>query len=90
MRSTFLKVLPSFWRQKYRLSLSRLSVLLLCLAAPAWLYADTISGTVVDPSGAVIVGARVEITGGNLSQPLVLSSDARGRFVSADLKPGSY
>jgi hypothetical protein len=44
----------------------------------------------VDPSGAVIVGARVEITGGDLSQPLVLSSDARGKFVSADLKPGSY
>ena len=67
MRSIFLKVLPSLWRHNYCLSLSKLSVLLLCLAAPAWLYADTISGTVLDPSGAVIVGARVEITGGDLS-----------------------
>ncbi|HEX4603640.1 MAG TPA: M1 family aminopeptidase, partial [Candidatus Angelobacter sp.] len=54
------------------------------------LHAETISGTVLDPSGAVIVGARIEIAGGELSQPIVLSSNARGQFVSPDLKPGSY
>jgi hypothetical protein len=54
------------------------------------LHADTISGTVVDPSGAVIAGARIEITGGELTQPIVLSSDAAGKFASPDLKPGNY
>lgn len=70
--------------------LPKLALLLLCLASPAWLAAQTISGTVVDPSGAVIAGARIEITGGELTQPMVLLSDARGRFSSTDLKPGNY
>src|SRR5215467_13878692 len=68
----------------------KLALLLLCLASPMLLHAETVSGTVLDPSGAVIVGARIEITGGELTQPIVLSSDARGKFVSPDLKLGSY
>ncbi len=70
--------------------LQKLVLLLLCLTSPMLLHAETITGTVLDPSGAVIVGARIEISGGELTQPIVLSSDARGRFVSPDLKPGSY
>ncbi len=66
------------------------ALLLLCLSSTALLHAQTISGTVVDPSGAVIVGARIEITGGELAQPIALSSDARGMFLSPDLKPGNY
>jgi hypothetical protein len=58
--------------------------------APMWLHAQTISGTVQDPSGAVIAGARIEITGGDLIQPIVLSSDGLGTFTSPDLKPGTY
>jgi len=67
-----------------------MALLILCLMAPAWLQADTISGTVQDPSGAVIAGARIEITGGDLAQPILLSSDALGKFTSPDLKPGTY
>src|SRR5215471_1339082 len=70
--------------------LPRLALLLLSLMSPVLLHAETISGTVIDPSGAVIVGARIDITGGDLSQPIVLSTDARGRFVSPDLKPSNY
>jgi hypothetical protein len=70
--------------------LPKLALLLLCLTSPVLLHAETISGTVLDPSGAVIAGARIEISGGDLSQPIIFSSDARGRFVSPDLKPGSY
>jgi len=69
---------------------AKTALLLLWLTAPAHLYADTISGKVADPSGAVIVGARIEITGGDLSQPIVLSSDGQGKFSSPDLKPGAY
>ena len=57
---------------------------------PTRLLAETISGTVQDPSGAVIAGARIEITGGDLTQPLVLASDGLGKFASPDLKPGTY
>ncbi len=66
-------------------------IALLCLIAPAALRAQTISGTVQDSTGAVISGARVEITGGELAQPIGLSSDGRGKgFASPELKPGSY
>jgi hypothetical protein len=54
------------------------------------LRADTISGTVNDPSGAVVAGARIEITGNNLSQPLVLMSDESGKFSAANLRAGRY
>ena len=62
----------------------------LCLVFAAQLRADTISGTVKDPSGAVVVGARIEITGGNLPQPLVLASDESGKFAAPNLDPGKY
>src|ERR1700731_3994179 len=70
--------------------LSTIVLFLLCVAGPALLHAETISGTVADQSGAVIVGARIEITGGDLAQPVVLSSDGLGKFSSPDLKPGTY
>jgi hypothetical protein len=65
-------------------------ILLLVLLAPVWLYAQTISGTVQDPSGALIAGARIEIAGGDLAQPILLSSDGQGKFASPDLRPGTY
>jgi hypothetical protein len=68
----------------------RLAILLLALCAPIPLLAQTISGTVQDPSGAVIAGARIEISGGDLTQPIVLLSDGTGKFSSPALKPGSY
>ncbi len=70
--------------------LNTVLLLLACLLGPTWLRAETISGTVQDSSGAVIVGARVEITGALLGQPVVLSSDALGKFASPELKPGTY
>src|SRR5260370_20731333 len=63
---------------------------LVCLAVTPALRADTISGVVKDPSGGVIIGARIEITGGNLVQPLVLASDDSGRFAAPNLEAGKY
>jgi hypothetical protein len=70
--------------------LSKIALLLFWLAGPLCLHADSISGTIADPSGALIPGARIEITGGDLAHPLVLSSDTVGRFSSPDLTPGTY
>ncbi len=66
------------------------ALLLFCLAVATLVRADTISGTVIDPSGAIVVGARIEITGGNLSQPLVVMSDESGKFSAPSLNPGKY
>ena len=68
----------------------KIAFLLLWLIGPRWLNAQTISGTVQDTSGAVIAGARIEITGADLAQPVVLSSNGVGEFDSPDLKPGTY
>src|SRR6266436_6505619 len=54
------------------------------------LRADTLSGTVKDPAGLTVAGARIEITGEGLPQPLILTSDEAGKFVARDLKPGKY
>src|ERR1051326_5356890 len=78
---------PLLWSSKFS---ARLSFLLLLLTAPAILRAQVISGTVQDPSGAVVAGARIEITGGDLAQPVALSSDGQGKFASPELRPGSY
>ena len=71
--------------------------LVLFFAAAAWPAAAmaqtaTLRITVVDPSSAVIVGARVEVTpaapGG--ARPAAVGSDARGEATFVLLEPGRY
>jgi len=64
--------------------------LLVCLTFILRLQADTLSGTVQDPSGAVVAGARIEISGGSLPQAVALSSDENGKFSAPDLRSGKY
>jgi hypothetical protein len=78
------------WRSSSLLKAAVFVLWVLWLIAPAWLHSQTISGTVQDPSGAVVVDARIEITGGDLTQTIVLASDATGKFSSRELKPGTY
>lgn len=68
----------------------RIAFFFILLGPSTWLHAETLSGRVVDQSGAVIVGARVEISGEGLVNPVVLQSDGQGRFSVPDLKPGTY
>jgi hypothetical protein len=77
-------------RWRFFFFLLKMALFLLWLMGPTRLRAETISGTIQDPSGAVIAGARIEISGGDLAQPVVLSSDSLGKFASPDLKPGTY
>ena len=77
-------------RRKPLSLLPTIALFLCCLASPFALRADSISGKIADPSGALLPGVRIEITGGNLAQPVVLSSDNTGKFSSPDLPPGTY
>jgi hypothetical protein len=75
--------------------ISKVVLILLCVSVPGSLLSqanpgNVISGTVKDQSGAVISDARIEITGGGLTQPMVLASSALGDFASASLRPGTY
>lgn len=73
----------------FPLSLFLVSLLFFVLT-PTRLAAETISGTIQDPSGAVIAGARIEITAEGMAQPIELTSDGLGKFATPDLKTGTY
>ena len=69
-----------------------LFILLLCAALPASAQKDTgsILGTVKDPSGAVIVGARVTVTDADRGTNLVVTTNESGDYVASPLKIGTY
>ncbi len=50
----------------------------------------SISGTVVDPSGAAVVGAQVKATNSETSQSVATTSDATGSFRFNQLQPSTY
>jgi outer membrane receptor protein involved in Fe transport len=52
--------------------------------------AATLEGTVTDPSGAIIVGAKVTVTSDLTSVSRVLTSNSAGFYSASDLLPGSY
>lgn len=64
--------------------------MLICATLCASLRADTISGTIKDPSGAVVARARIEISGGDLTTPTLLTTDQTGKFAAPNLRPGKY
>ena len=50
----------------------------------------TLSGTVKDPSGAVLTGAQVTVRNLGTGTERVISSDSAGQFVVPSLPPGDY
>jgi hypothetical protein len=56
-------------------------------AAPA---SGTITGTVVDQSGAVVSGAQIALAPPGQAAPLQTSSGATGEFAFADIAPGPF
>jgi hypothetical protein len=60
------------------------------LAAQTTLSTGSIVGTLTDPSGAVVGGAKVVITNADTGQTLNLTSNSSGAFNSGPLDPGTY
>jgi hypothetical protein len=81
-------------RRSFRFCLLALVTLFLVssslLLAQTTLSTGSISGTVTDPSGAVVDGARIVITNTGTGQALNLTSNSAGAFSSGPLDPGSY
>jgi hypothetical protein len=50
----------------------------------------TLSGTVTDPSGAVIVGAQISIRNTGTDVTRTLTSDSAGIYSAPNLQPGTY
>lgn len=58
--------------------------------AQATISTGNISGTVTDPSGAAIVGAKVTITNKETGQVLDFVTTSAGTYSSGGLNPGNY
>jgi Carboxypeptidase regulatory-like domain/TonB dependent receptor len=69
-----------------------LVLLLLTLAAPlaAQQFSGTIQGIVVDTSGALVPGATVAVIAAETNDARTIATDANGRYVVPQLKPGFY
>ena len=82
------------WRKRILLISSALFVLTLLQStfsfSQATISTGSIAGTVTDPSGAVVEGAKVVITNINTGRTIELTTNSAGAFNSAALQPGTY
>src|SRR5579864_8260313 len=71
-----------------------ISFLAVILALPSVLlgqgYFGTVSGILTDPSGALIVGAKVTLTDEQKGYHFAATSDASGRYLFVSIPPGLY
>jgi Carboxypeptidase regulatory-like domain len=71
-----------------------LAVLMLAFAVSGWAQSTvgtgSITGTVTDPTGAAVSGAKVVIINTGTGQALNLAANAGGGFASGSLDPGTY
>lgn len=68
-----------------------MTCVLICLSlAFGQTETGTISGTVTDPSGAVVPGAKVTITSVGKQTSRSVNADSRGQYFVSSLQPGTY
>src|SRR5712671_2971645 len=72
------------------LALSALCLLLAASALPQGIATGSISGTVADPSGAVVPGAKVTATSNATNTPTTATTSGEGFFALRSLPPGTY
>ena len=78
------------------MSLSRLArmgvkgITLIAFGLLAQTPTATLVGTVFDPTGAVVVGASLEVRNSDTNQRRAAQSAAKGEFTILDLAPGRY
>ena len=60
------------------------------LSAQTTLSTGSIVGSVTDPSGAVVEGAKVVVTNTGTNQTVNLTSNPGGAFSTGPLDPGTY
>lgn len=84
-------------KQKLLNHAGRLAILLaLLMSGSSWLHAQlavttaTLSGTVTDPSGAVVPHATVRLTSAQNGIALAFVTDAAGRYIFSQVPPSTY
>lgn len=77
-------------RKALSLAVLCLAITLLSLPAGAQTITATVSGTVADEAGAVVMNAKVMVTAVNTNQAKTVTTDAEGRYAVPFLQPGGY
>ena len=72
------------------LSLLLAAMLLLSRSGLSQTPTGTLQGTITDPSGSAIVGAKVTVTNAATNDTRELTTDSAGRYVLPFLTPGTY
>src|SRR5215510_2374386 len=70
--------------------LMSLALACLLISASAQGLTGQISGTLNDPNGGVVPGAKVEVINQETTQARTVTSDSEGNFVVTQLLPGTY
>src|SRR5216684_3843748 len=82
------------WSKKYSAGLAVLLTLVFSLmsavVARAQVTGATLSGTVTDPSGAVVAGAQISIKNTATGISRDVTSDSSGFYAAPNLPPGDY
>jgi Carboxypeptidase regulatory-like domain len=79
--------------RSFKLVLVLLVVVCLGGVLPVWAQSassGTVSGSVTDPSNAVVAAATITLTDISTSIPRTANSNASGRYFFADVTPGTY
>ena len=74
---------------RYRVAAALLFCAALCKLG-AQTPTATLVGTVLDPTGAVVTGASVEVRNAGTNEVRKSETDRRGEFIVPDLTPGIY
>src|SRR5690349_198780 len=67
-----------------------IALFLLTSIAGAQLYTGSITGTVTDPTGAVVPNAKVSVVDAEKGYTFSATTSADGRYVVRQLAPGKY
>src|SRR6267378_2877240 len=76
--------------QQWSLVLAVVLMLPLVMLAQTTVSTSSIVGTVTDPSGAVVSGAKIAITNVATGQNIELTSNSSGSYNSGAIAPGTY
>src|SRR5919198_763264 len=86
---------PSTFGKRFCISaVASLTLFVLAVCVPSWaqttISTGSVVGTVTDPSGALVSGAKVIVTNTATSQTIELTTNAAGYYNSGALAPGNY
>src|SRR5262249_21443515 len=76
--------------ERYRALLVAATILILSSQCFAQVETATVSGVITDQSGAVIVGAEVQVTNADTNLTSTGTSNQSGIYLVTGLKPGRY